>query len=429
MSRAFIGLMSGTSLDGIDGVVVDFSGSGDAATPIQVLAHEHRDFGASLRRELLSLNRSGADEIHRAALAGNGLARDYAAVVEALLERSAMARADIVAIGCHGQTVRHRPGEFDGTGYTVQLNAPALLAELTGVDVIADFRSRDVAAGGQGAPLVPAFHRAIFGRADRTVAVLNLGGIANLSLLARNGTTTGFDCGPANALLDLWCRRSTGQAFDRAGAMSARGSIDARLLDDLRAEPYFALPAPKSTGLDLFNGEWLDAQLARVQAQPRLRAEDVQATLAELTASICADACRAYGDDAAELIVCGGGAFNSRSDDASRADDGADAGRRQQRARPAAGSGRSGGVRLAGAGIRRADAGQRRLGDRRGRPTVARRALPGRLKQTSRHEKAASRRLVRVERFRQAEKLEPQPQVVVAFGFLITNWAPCRSSL
>jgi anhydro-N-acetylmuramic acid kinase len=311
MSRAYIGLMSGTSLDGIDGVVVDFPGSDDGAAPIRVIAHEHRDFGASLRRDLQSLNRSGADEIHRAALAGNALARDYGALVKTLLEQASLARADIVAIGCHGQTVRHRPAEFDGTGYTVQLNAPALLAELTNIDVIADFRSRDIAAGGQGAPLVPAFHRAIFGRADRAVAVLNLGGIANLSLLARAGMTTGFDCGPANALLDLWCQRTTGRPFDRNGAEAARGNVDTRLLDALRAEPYFALAPPKSTGIDLFNAEWLDARLGRAQAQPRLRAEDVQATIAELTARVCADACRTYGADAAELIVCGGGAFNA----------------------------------------------------------------------------------------------------------------------
>ena len=294
MSRIFIGLMSGTSLDGIDGVVVEFARDAEtrSAAPIRVVAHAHRDFAAGLRHELRALNRSGADEIHRAALAGNALARDCASLVETLLEQAAQDRADVVAIGCHGQTVRHRPGEFDGTGYTVQLNAPALLAELTGIDVIADFRSRDLAAGGQGAPLVPAFHRALFGRADRTVAVLNLGSIANLSLLSPDGVTTGFDCGPANTLLDLWCLRSAGHPFDRGGAVAARGTVDARLLDALRAEPYFALTPPKSTGLDLFNAEWLDARLASADAPARLASEDVQATLAELTARVCADACR-----------------------------------------------------------------------------------------------------------------------------------------
>jgi anhydro-N-acetylmuramic acid kinase len=312
VSSRFIGLMSGTSLDGIDGVVVDFgSRSGSAHAAVNVLAHARRDFEPSLRADLLALNRSGDDEIHRAALAANALARDYATLVAALLDAASLRPRDVAAIGCHGQTIRHRPREFDATGYTVQLNAPALLAELTGVDVVADFRSRDVAAGGQGAPLVPAFHRALFGRADATVAVLNLGGIANLSVLAKDGATTGFDCGPANTLLDLWCRRSSGRDFDTDGAWAAQGSVDARLLDELLAEPYFALPAPKSTGLDLFNAAWLDARLTGAEALPRLRAQDVQATLAELTARVCAEACRMHAREAAELIVCGGGAFNS----------------------------------------------------------------------------------------------------------------------
>jgi anhydro-N-acetylmuramic acid kinase len=309
MSSLFVGLMSGTSLDGIDGVVVDFAAAG--AGPLRVLAHARREFEPALRRELLALNRSGDDEIHRAALAANALARDYAALVAALLESASLRGPAIAAIGCHGQTVRHRPREFDATGYTVQLNAPALLAELSGIDVIADFRSRDVAAGGQGAPLAPAFHRALFGRADATIAVLNLGGIANLSVLARTGATTGFDCGPANTLLDLWSQRSTGRAFDAGGARAGHGRVDAGLLDVLLAEPYFALPPPKSTGLDLFNAAWLDARLAAAGAHSRLRDEDVQATLAELTARVVADACRAHAADATELIVCGGGAFNA----------------------------------------------------------------------------------------------------------------------
>jgi anhydro-N-acetylmuramic acid kinase len=310
VSHLFIGLMSGTSLDGVDGVVVDFAPPSGAAR-MHVLAHVWRGFDAALRSELLSLNRPADDEIHRAALAASALARTYGALVETLLARSSLRPADIAAIGCHGQTIRHRPGEFDGTGYTVQLNAPALLAELTGIDVIADFRSRDVAAGGQGAPLVPAFHRAIFARADATVAVLNLGGIANLSLLAGAGATTGFDCGPANTLLDLWSERSTGRAFDAGGTWGGHGIVDPRLLDVLLAEPYFALSPPKSTGLDLFNPPWLDARLAAAQTHGRLRAEDVQATLAELTARVVAEHCRRHAAGATELIVCGGGALNA----------------------------------------------------------------------------------------------------------------------
>jgi len=310
MGSLFIGLMSGTSLDGIDGVVVDFATTKGSAG-VQVIGHAKRAFSPDLRASLAALNRSGNDEIHRAALAANALARDYAALVETLRSSAAVANQPIVAVGCHGQTVRHRPGEFDGIGYTIQLNAPALLAELTDIDVIADFRSRDVAAGGQGAPLVPAFHRAVFGRAGAKVAVLNLGGIANLTALGPEDQVIGFDCGPANTLLDLWCERSSGRPFDANGATAARGVVDVRLLDALLAEPYFALAPPKSTGLDLFNAQWLDARLDTADARARLRLEDVQATLSQLTAEVVAASCRRHAAGADELLVCGGGAFNT----------------------------------------------------------------------------------------------------------------------
>ncbi len=312
MSTVFVGLMSGTSLDGIDGVLADFAASGArAATPLRILAHAHADFSPALRAELLALNRSSADEIHRGALAANGLARAYAGVVESLLDQAAVRRGKVAAIGCHGQTVRHRPAEFDGIGYTVQLNAPALLAELTGIDVVADFRSRDVAANGQGAPLAPAFHRAVFVTAGKAAAVLNLGGIANLTAIGADGSTLGFDCGPASTLLDRWCAATTGRPFDAAGAWAASGRVDARLLETMLSEPYFALAAPKSTGRDLFDETWLEARLAAGDARQRLRAQDVQATLSELTARTCAQACRAYTPEAGELIVCGGGARNA----------------------------------------------------------------------------------------------------------------------
>ena len=202
MANLFIGLMSGTSLDGVDGVIADFSAGG-----IAVKAHATAPFSVGLRTELLALNTpDGVNELHRAALAGNALARVYAAVTQDLLDQANVGAEAIAAIGAHGQTVRHRPGEFDDIGYTLQLNNPALLTELTGIDVVAEFRTRDVAAGGQGAPLVPAFHRALFALENDAVAVLNLGGISNLSLLpATSGeaiTVLGFDCGPGNALLD-----------------------------------------------------------------------------------------------------------------------------------------------------------------------------------------------------------------------------------
>ena len=301
--------MSGTSLDGIDGVLVDFTPTAEAR--LRVLAHRRGPLPAALKAELLALNRSSADEIHRGALAANALARSYADVVAALLAAAPVSAGEVVAIGCHGQTVRHRPGEFDGVGYSIQLNAPALLAEWTGIDVVADFRSRDVAAGGQGAPLVPAFHQAAFGDTGRALAVLNLGGIANLTSIDAGGRVVGFDSGPANALLDLWCAESTGASFDAAGTWAATGAMDARLLASMSDEPYFALPAPKSTGRDLFHRSWLDRHLQLADAG-RLRAEDIQATLAELTASTCAAAVRRDAAGAAELIVCGGG---SRNDD------------------------------------------------------------------------------------------------------------------
>jgi len=302
-----IGLMSGTSLDGVDAVLATFPGSHGRA--LDVLAHDYRPFDAKLRAELLALNARGDDELHRAALAANALVGLYVSAVETVVADARVERSAIRAVGAHGQTVRHRPGQFDGVGYSLQLNAPALLAERTGLEVVADFRSRDVAAGGTGAPLVPAFHRAVFARADESVVVLNLGGIANLTVLDTDGLTRGFDCGPANALLDHWSRSHTGHAFDRGGAWAASGRVHRPLLARLLAEPYFALPPPKSTGRDLFRPEWLAAALRAFDATPPSPV-DVQATLAELTVRTCADAVRREADDARRLIVCGGGALN-----------------------------------------------------------------------------------------------------------------------
>jgi anhydro-N-acetylmuramic acid kinase len=307
MTELYLGLMSGTSLDGVDGVLADFEG----AHP-RVAQHAYAPFPADLRQVFLALNSSGEDEIHRAALAANALARVYGAVVAQLLQASGTPAAQVKAIGAHGQTVRHRPQAFDGTGYTTQLNNPALLAELTGIDVVADFRSRDVAAGGQGAPLVPAFHREWFGQAAEAVAVLNVGGISNVSLIpAQSGPAAaavlGFDCGPGNALMDHWCQQHTGQAFDDAGRWAAQGQVNPALLAELLNDAYFAQAPPKSTGRDLFNVAWLQQKLARFAS---LAPVDVQATLTELTASACADCVLGDQDRSQKLIVCGGGALN-----------------------------------------------------------------------------------------------------------------------
>jgi anhydro-N-acetylmuramic acid kinase len=305
MQDLYIGLMSGTSLDGVDGVLVDFSGA-----KLRVLRHESAPFPPDLRAELLALNTPGDNELHRAALAANGLARVYAGVVDTLLAASGIAASQIRAIGAHGQTVRHRPQAFDGIGYTLQLNNPAWLAEHCGIAVVADFRSRDVAAGGQGAPLVPAFHQGVFGRPGKNIAVLNIGGISNLSVLCADGgdgAVTGFDCGPGNALMDHWCQLHTGQPFDAQGAWAASGQVVSDLLAALLAEPFLREAPPKSTGRDLFNPAWLSARLtAAAHAAPA----DVQATLTEFTARACADHVAHGGAGSKTLVVCGGGALN-----------------------------------------------------------------------------------------------------------------------
>ena len=310
MADCFIGLMSGTSLDGVDGVAAKFSESG-----ARLLASASLAFAPDFRAQLLALNTPGYNELHRAALVGNAVACAYAEVVQALLEQLAvqgLSARDVRAIGAHGQTVRHQPRlttAEGNVGYSIQLLNAALLAERTGIDVMADLRSRDIAAGGQGAPLVPAFHQQVFGRPGAVVTVLNLGGIANLSVLPDNSTSPviGFDCGPGNALLDAWCQRHTGAAFDSAGQWAAGGRCLPELLDLLCDEPFFALAPPKSTGRDLFNADWLQRKLACL---PALNPQDVQTTLTELTASTCAQSIKRHASNSHLVIVCGGGAYN-----------------------------------------------------------------------------------------------------------------------
>ncbi|MBL8331308.1 MAG: anhydro-N-acetylmuramic acid kinase [Rubrivivax sp.] len=303
-----IGLMSGTSADGVDGVLVEWPPDG---RPRQ-LHHEYRPFDDALRHSLLALNRSGPDELHRSALAANALARVYADVVTALLASSGLPGREVAAIGAHGQTVRHQPGLHDGTGYTLQLLNAALLAELCGIDVVHDLRSRDVAAGGQGAPLVPALHQALFAAPDEVVAVLNIGGIANLSLLpppsaSPPGAVRGFDCGPGNALMDSWCESHTGQPYDAEGRWAAQGRPIPALLTRLLSEPFLTLPPPKSTGRDLFDRHWLEP---RLEGFAHTAPADVQATLAEFTVQAAAQALMAQAPDTSRLVVCGGGARN-----------------------------------------------------------------------------------------------------------------------
>jgi anhydro-N-acetylmuramic acid kinase len=288
--------MSGTSLDGVDAVLADF----DGLKP-RLLGDAHLPFDAALRCELLALNSSGENEIERAALAGNELARKYAAAVAEVLAASKTPAAEVRAIGCHGQTVRHQPAR----GYTTQIGNAALLAELTGIRVVADFRGRDVAAGGQGAPLAPAFHAAVFADAAEDRVAINLGGIANLSFLPRSGEVTGFDSGPGNCLLDQWASRHLGTAHDAGGSWAAAGQVIPALLERMLQEPYFAAAPPKSTGRDLFNENWLRERLHGGEDP-----QAVQATLLELTAQILVHAVARHCAGARRLIVCGGGAKN-----------------------------------------------------------------------------------------------------------------------
>jgi anhydro-N-acetylmuramic acid kinase len=293
----YVGLMSGTSLDGVDAVVAHLP-----ADAPRVLASAHRAFDPALRSALLELSAPGENELDRAAALGNELARRYFRAVEEALAVGGIGRAAVRAIGCHGQTVRHRPER----GYTIQIGNPALLAELTGLTVVADFRSRDIAAGGQGAPLVPAFHAAVFSHRDENRAVLNLGGIANLTLLPRQGPVVGFDCGPGNCLLDLWAWKHLGKPFDDAGSWAAGGRVSELLLARLLDEPFFAAAPPKSTGRELFNEGWLAARLQSAQ-DPRA----IQATLLELTARSVTDACRRFAAPLDRMLVCGGGTRNT----------------------------------------------------------------------------------------------------------------------
>lgn len=291
----YIGLMSGTSLDGIDGIITDFRGTSSSA---------YIPFPATLKNALMALQSPGMNEIHREALAANQLSRLYAACVAELLRGSGISAAQVKAIGAHGQTIRHLPTE----GYTRQINNPALVAELTGIDVIADFRSRDIAAGGQGAPLVPAFHRSVFGSASHTRAIVNIGGISNISVLGADGSVTGFDTGPGNVLMDAWIHHHQGKAYDANGEWASSGKVIDSLLTHLRDEDFFRQAPPKSTGRDLFHLSWLNERLAKF---PDAHPQDVQATLAALTARGIADAIHTYAPECDAVFICGGGAFNA----------------------------------------------------------------------------------------------------------------------
>ncbi len=295
MSQLFIGIMSGTSLDGVDVALCSFDAD------CKLIATHFLPYSAELKLALLALHNPCENELEAAILLGNQLACLYAKAVNKLLAANKLSAKDIIAIGCHGQTIRHRPE----LGFTLQIGNAALLAELTGITVVSDFRSRDIAAGGQGAPLVPAFHLAIFGSKTKNRAIVNIGGIANITYLAKNGDVLGFDSGPGNMLIDSWVKHHLNQDYDAYGAWAAKGIVLDSLLFNMLAEPYFALPPPKSTGRDLFNDHWLKQHLL----YPHLRTQDVARTLSALTAHSIHDALRKCGN-VDEVYICGGGAHN-----------------------------------------------------------------------------------------------------------------------
>ncbi|WP_338488533.1 anhydro-N-acetylmuramic acid kinase [Pseudomonas trivialis] len=294
----YIGVMSGTSLDGLDIALIEQ----DSA--INLIATHYIQMPDTLRAELLSLCASGPDEIARSAIAQQHWVELAAQGIHALLGQQNLKPQDIRAIGSHGQTIRHEPAR----GFTVQIGNPALLTELTGITVVSDFRSRDVAAGGQGAPLVPAFHEALFGERAGNRAVLNVGGFSNLSLIETGKPVAGFDCGPGNVLLDAWIHQQQGKHFDRDGQWAASGKVEPALLSALLSDPFFLTQGPKSTGREVFNLSWLQQHLARL---PAFQPEDVQATLLELTALTIVESLQAAQHQTETLLICGGGAHNA----------------------------------------------------------------------------------------------------------------------
>ncbi len=290
----YIGLMSGTSLDAIDAVLMDFSPG------CKLIAATDIPMPIELREEIRALNTPCENELQRSLILDKQLAHLFAKAVSQLLKAAQVNASQVYAIGSHGQTLRHSPDK--PWGYSLQIGDANTLAELTGINVVSDFRSRDIAAGGQGAPLVPAFHQAVFASDSENRAIINIGGMANVSFL-NNDDVTGFDTGPGNVLMDYWCHKHLGKHFDNEGGWAKSGQIIDELLASFLSETFFSLAPPKSTGRELFDAHWLDKHLEGKFYKP----EDVQATLLELTAQSIIDAIKEHCDS---LFLCGGGAYN-----------------------------------------------------------------------------------------------------------------------
>ncbi|WP_256448759.1 anhydro-N-acetylmuramic acid kinase [Candidatus Nitrotoga sp. M5] len=295
-SEYYIGIMSGTSLDGIDVVLVDFS----TGYP-KLLGTHFQAYNSRLKDTLLALHHSANDELHQMQIIANELANLYAAATAILLREANIPLDQVRAIGCHGQTIRHCPSD----GYTLQLGNAALLTELSGITVVSDFRSGDIAAGGQGAPLVPVFHDSVFRHPSIHRVIVNIGGISNLTNLPPKRHTTGFDCGPGNMLMDAWISLQRGELYDQDGAWAASGQVIPALLQQLLDEPFLNAVPPKSSGRDLFNLAWLNSKLRGDEVPV-----NVQATLLAFSSRVISDAIHCFCDGAQEVYLCGGGAHN-----------------------------------------------------------------------------------------------------------------------
>jgi len=303
-SLYYIGLISGTSADGIDAALVRFDGGDNTPLHAELIAARTLPWQPDVRARLVWLGQGGAlDSLDELGELDAQVGEAFAEAALAILETAGIERSQVAAIGSHGQTVRHRP--YVAHPFSLQIGDAARIVERTGITTIADFRRRDIAAGGHGAPLLPALHHALLHDPGEQRAVLNLGGIANLTLLPSDGAVRGFDTGPANALMDLWCHEHTGRPYDEAGAWGATGQVDAALLERLLGDPWFAQPPPKSSGREHFQRKWLAPHL-RSGAVP----VEVQATLRELTARTIAEALHASQPDTQRVLVCGGGVHN-----------------------------------------------------------------------------------------------------------------------
>ena len=296
MKNLFIGVMSGTSLDGIDAILIDFKNK-----KLNVIDFLHSKYSAELKKSLINISIPNKNDLEESIKLGLLHAKMTAKLVQKILKKNKISHQEVAAIGYHGQTIRHRPEK----NYSIQIGNAHFLTEHTHITVVSDFRNRDIIAGGQGAPLVPAFHEAFFASKQKNRVILNIGGISNITYLKKNSAVSGFDCGPGNILMDAWCQKNSGKSFDNKGAWARHGSLDRSALKTMLKIPFFKKKPPKSTGRELFNLNWAEKFFASQQTK-----QNIQRTLLELTSQSIFDSISKYCPDFDEILVCGGGSKN-----------------------------------------------------------------------------------------------------------------------